>query len=69
MQVRNACNHHPAGTVADENDLTEVLILEDIGDVLHVHFEPDFLAREMRTLAEPRESWCEHLVAACTQDR
>jgi hypothetical protein len=46
-----------ARAVADENDLTKILIFEDIGDVPHMDFEPDIPARQMCALAESGESW------------
>jgi len=67
--IGGASNHHAARAVADEDDVAQVLVFDDVGDVADMYFKSDFRPRQVRALAEPGQRRSEHLVPLRTQQR
>jgi hypothetical protein len=67
--IRDACNDHTGRTVADKNDVPQILVLQHVDDVSDVHFEADLGASEMTPFAESSQRGSEHEVPSLLQQR
>jgi hypothetical protein len=67
--VGDAGDDHPAVAPADEHDILEVFVLQDIDDVLDVGVEVDVGVAKVDPLAETREGRREDIVPGSAQER
>ncbi len=67
--IRRPGDDHAAVAVSDEDDVSEVLVVENPHHVGYVRVEVDVRASEMRALAESREGRGEDIVAGFAQER
>jgi hypothetical protein len=67
QRIRHSRHHHAAIGVADQHDVRQFLVFEDIDDVGDVGVEVDARVHEMRTLAESGQGRREDLMAGLAQ--
>lgn len=66
-ELRSHRDRHATIGVADEQNVLETLVLDDIGDIEPVHGKIDGRARQVRALAKAGERRREHKVTAIDQ--